>query len=203
MNGATMSSPRPPAATSDAPRMRRRSRRPITSRSCVAHRARRRAPACRYAAWSSRTKTASSTPMTSAGMPNRASVACQPKASSSAPPTNGTSDGADVAAADVRADGEAAPLLREGVGEERVADRVLRAGADARHADRGQQLGDRLRQPADEEAGAEDELAAGEERRARDVAGQEAVGELHRAADRGGDGDEGADVALGRARTRR
>ena len=60
----------------------------------------------------------------------------------------------------------------------------------------GEELGDRLRQAADEEAGPEDELAAGEERRARDVAGQEAVGELHRAADRGGDGDERADVAL-------
>ena len=35
---------------------------------------------------------------------------------------------------------------------------------------------------------------AGEEQRARDVAGHEAVGELHEAADRGGDGDERADV---------
>ena len=32
-----------------------------------------------------------STPMTSAGMPKTASVACQPIVASSAPPTNGTS----------------------------------------------------------------------------------------------------------------
>jgi hypothetical protein len=44
--------------------------------------------------------------------------------------------GADVAAGDVRADREAAALGRVGIGEERVADGVLRAGTDAGDADR-------------------------------------------------------------------
>ena len=105
-------------------------------------------------------------------------------------------DGADVAAADMGTDGEAATLGWIDVGQERVADRMLRAGADASRADGGEELRDRLRQPTDEEAGSEQDLAAGEERRSRDVARQETVGELHRATDRGGDGDEGADIAL-------
>ena len=45
-------------------------------------------------------------------------------------------------------------------------------------------------------AAAEHELSAGEQRGTRHVAGDEAVQQLHRAADGGGDGDEQADVAL-------
>ena len=57
----------------------------------------------------------------------------------------------DVAAGDVGADREAAPLGRVDVGQQGVADRVLRAGADAGDADRGQQLADRLRQAAEQQ----------------------------------------------------
>ena len=70
--------------------------------------------------------------MTMAGMPKTIEAPRQPTAAMSGSAEEGHDDGPDVAAGDVGADREAAPLRRELLGEQAVADRVLRRAADPR-----------------------------------------------------------------------
>ncbi len=71
-------------------------------------------------------------PTAMAGMPKTTDAPRQPTAAMSGTPISATTTRADVAAGDVGADREAAPLGRELLGEQAVADRVLRRAADAR-----------------------------------------------------------------------
>ena len=103
-------------------------------------------------------------------------------------------DGADVAAGDVGADGEAAPLRRELLGQQAVADRVLRRAADARRDVRdreGQEVGgQRLgRHPATEQDPAEAQQPA-----ARDDPRQVGVAELDGPGRERPEGDQERDV---------
>ena len=135
--------------------------------------------------------------------PNTIDAPRQPTAAMSGTPMTRDDDRADVAAGDVGADREPAPLGRELLGEQAVADRVLRRAADPRHdvgmANVSEAGGERLgREPATEQQAAEPEQAA-----ARDDPGQLRVAELDERPTRSAERGEEGDRVDARPRTRR
>ena len=116
--------------------------------------------------------------MTAAKSPSRTDVPRQPSAAMQRHAEQRDDDRADVAAGDVRGDREPAAVGRELLGEEAVADRVLRRAADARqdvgHGERQEAGGERL----GDEPAPEQQAAAAEQPAARDDPGQLRVAEL-------------------------
>ncbi len=118
--------------------------------------------------------------MTIAGIPNRTTVSRQPRFAMSGAPSSATSDRPDVAAGDVGADREAPAVLRELLGEQPVADRVLRRSADPRRdVDDGKRR-ERGGSGLGREAAAEQDPAGGKELPSRDHPGQLRVAQLDR-----------------------
>ena len=107
----------------------------VGSRAGSAPKAERTLPPATAAARSvprSRTNSRIAMAMTMAGSPKTIDAPRQPTAAMSGTPIERDHHRADVAAGDVRADREPAPLRRELLGEQAVADRVLLRAADPR-----------------------------------------------------------------------